>query len=210
MTVSIKSLLCLLLAGWSLAVTDPLTSARAADSSPYLIGDWKLNDVFADFTAKGFKPLATQNSAFVFLNPTSLTLTLEYAFFAVDDHTKNVIFCGCDRDTLKANGRVRYTMQAEVEGGQFSRSLCPTQTEGPMKTLVYTGSASGPITFNDATQAGYQIDVFSRVSTKHDHDTDDQGHEAEMSTSPLLAINLNDHTKAEAQAVHALCNGFIH
>jgi hypothetical protein len=75
--------------------------AAASDSSPYLVGHWKLNDSFSDFNSPP-PAIATDNTEFVFLNPTSLTLTLEYAFF-----DSQGTFCGCDRDTLKPNGRVR-------------------------------------------------------------------------------------------------------
>jgi hypothetical protein len=56
--------------------------ATAQDSSPYLIGHWKLNDDFSDFQPPGSK-ISTGNTEFVFLNPTNLVLTLEYAFFGV-------------------------------------------------------------------------------------------------------------------------------
>ena len=72
--------------------------ATAQDSSPYLIGHWKLNDQFSDFKPPGLN-ISTGNTEFVFLNPTNLTLTLEYAFFGV---ANGITFCGCDRDTLPA------------------------------------------------------------------------------------------------------------
>ena len=56
----------------------PLASAAAQDSSPYVVGHWRLNDSFRDF--KPGAPITTTNTDFVFLNPTGLTLTLEYAF----------------------------------------------------------------------------------------------------------------------------------
>ena len=102
----------------------PLASATAQDSSPYVVGHWRLNDSFQDFT--GGAPITTDNTDFVFLNPTGLTLTLEYAFFAPSDGT----FCGCDRDILKPNGQTRYTMLGEEQGKLFSTQFCPTQTEG--------------------------------------------------------------------------------
>src|SRR6516162_441907 len=95
----------------------------------------------------------------VFLNPTNITLTLEYAFYTTNDTTKAVTFCGCDRDTLTANGRTRYTMQGELEGGQFSNKLCPSQTDGDLKTIVFTGTENGNVVIGNALEAGYQIDV---------------------------------------------------
>ena len=78
--------------------------ATAADSGPYLVGHWKMTDTF---TETNVPPVVTDNTEFVFLNPTPLTLTLEYAFF-----DSAGTFCGCDRDTLAPNGRTRYTMLA--------------------------------------------------------------------------------------------------
>ncbi len=89
-----------------------------------MVGHWKVKDSFHDFS--GGEPLVTDNTDFTFLNPTDLTLVFEYAFFAAPDGK----FCGCDRDTLLPNGRTRYTILAEQQGGQFSTTLCPTRTEG--------------------------------------------------------------------------------
>src|SRR5215470_17953560 len=83
----------------------PLAPVRAQDGSPYVVGHWRFNDSFSDF--KPGAPITTENTDIVFLNPTDLTLTLEYAFFAPGGR-----FCGCDRDTLPPNGRTRYTMLA--------------------------------------------------------------------------------------------------
>jgi hypothetical protein len=96
-----------LFAGSFLAAIAPAGFAAAQDSSPYLIGHWSLNDSFSDFRPPG-SAIKTDNTEFVFLNPTNLVLTLEYAFFATNSD-ETVTFCGCDRDTLNANGRVRYT-----------------------------------------------------------------------------------------------------
>ena len=74
-----KALAELLLVGGLFGAANPIATASAGDSSPYLIGHWKLHDVFSDFKAYGFARLATPNTEFVFLNPTNLALTLEYA-----------------------------------------------------------------------------------------------------------------------------------
>jgi hypothetical protein len=171
--------------------------ATAQDSSPYLIGHWKLNDEFSDF--KPGSRIPTGNTEFVFLNPTNLVLTLEYAFFGVAaDGTTT--FCGCDRDTLLANGRVRYTMLGEKQGGQFSTQLCPTQTDGTMKTIVFPKANSGPTSPpGDELQAGYQIDLFG----------------AERTEAPLLAVPIfngkaiNQAVNEEIKAVHKACVGFL-
>src|SRR5713226_1542321 len=138
-----------------LAAFIPSTAAFAQDSSPFVIGHWKFADSFQDFTPG--TPLVTDNTDFSFLNPTDLTLTLEYAFFAPDG-----TFCGCDRDTLKPNGRTRYTMLAEKQGGQFSTTLCPTQTEGELKSIVFISEDKDKdaIIIGDAVQGGVHIHVF--------------------------------------------------
>jgi hypothetical protein len=38
-----------LLVGAFLAAANPIATASAGDSSPYLLGHWKLHDVFTDF-----------------------------------------------------------------------------------------------------------------------------------------------------------------
>ena len=123
----------------------PLAPAVAQDSSPFVVGHWRLNDSFSDF--KPGPPIRTENTDFVFVNPTSLTLTLEYAFFAPDG-----TFCGCDRDTLQPNGRTRYTMLGEQQASIFSTKLCPTQTDGVLKSIVFT--SADQIGKGDAVQAG--------------------------------------------------------
>jgi len=189
-----------LFAGSFLAALAPAYFAAAADSSPYLIGHWKLNDKFSDFKPPGSE-IKTDNTEFVFLNPTNLNkLTLEYAFFATkDDPARTTLFCGCDRDVLNANGRVRYTMLGELQGGQFSRDTkhCPTQTDGAMKTIVFTGvDANGNVITGDALEAGYQIDLFGGVGTVR-------------TEADLKAVAINNATAAEINAIHKACVAFI-
>jgi hypothetical protein len=172
--------------------------ATAQDSSPYLIGHWKLNDAFSDFKPPG-STISTGNTEFVFLNPTNLVLTLEYAFFGVAaDGTTT--FCGCDRDTLRANGRVRYTMLGEKQGGLFSTQLSPTQTDGTMKTIVFPKGKPGPTSPpGDELEAGYQIDLFGGGRTE----------------APLLAVPIfngtaiNQGVSGEITAVHDACDAFL-
>jgi hypothetical protein len=173
-----------LMAAWLLAGA----SAMAQDSSPYVVGHWRLNDSFADFTPGA--PITTDNTDIVFLNPTNLTLTLEYAFFAAPDGT----FCGCDRDTLRPNGRTRYTMLGEQQNGSFSTKLCPTQTEGVLKSIVFTGlDKKGNIDVDDALQAGVQIHIFG----------------SQRSESNLQGVTVNDATKKEMNQIHQQCVGFL-
>jgi hypothetical protein len=162
--------------------------ALAQDTSPYIIGHWKLADSFQDFTPG--TPLVTDNTDFSFLNPTDLTLTLEYAFFAPDG-----TFCGCDRDRLHPNGRTRYTMLGEKQGGQFSTTLCPTQTEGELKSIVFTGTDKhkNTIDLGDAVQGGVQIHIFG----------------GNRSESNMQGVTINRTTMREMNNIHAKCVGFI-
>jgi hypothetical protein len=170
----------------------PSTTTMAQNSSPYVVGQWNLNDQFKDF--KHGEAIETENSVFVFQNPTGLTLTLEYAFFASDG-----TFCGCDRDTLAPNGRTRYTMEAEKEGGQFSRTLCPTQTDGTLKSIVFvpvSSTAQPGFGTDGALQAGLQIHLGEDAETR--------------SESDLNAVQVTNTTTSEMSHIHTVCNGFIH
>jgi hypothetical protein len=190
--IPVKKLM--ILASFLIAALVPAIPAMAQDSSPYVIGHWKFADSFQDFTPG--TPLVTDNTDFSFLNPTDLTLTLEYAFFAPDG-----TFCGCDRDTLKPNGRTRYTMLGEKKGGQFSTTLCPTQTEGELKSIVFTGVDSrtgedqpkNAIEIGDAVQGGVQIHIFG----------------GNRSESNMQGVTINKTTLREMNELHAKCVTFI-
>ena len=166
-----------------------VASARAQDSSPYVVGHWNLSDSFHDFT--GGTAITTDNTDFTFLNPTDLTLTLEYAFFAAPDGK----FCGCDRDTLQPNGRTRYTMLAEKQGAQFSTTLCSTQTEGELKSIVFTGidKDKDAIDIGDAVQGGVQIHIFG----------------GNRSESNMQGVTINRTTVREMNEIHTKCMAFI-
>jgi len=166
-------------------------SAMAQDSSPYVVGHWRLDDSFKDF--KTGPAITTENTDFVFLNPTGLTLTLEYAFFAPSDGT----FCGCDRDILKPNGQTRYTMLGEEQGKLFSTQLCPTQTEGVLKSIVFTRvDKGGDVIVDDALQAGIQVHIFGSAPQQR-------------SESNLQGITLNNATRREINQIHQQCVGFL-
>lgn len=167
-------------------------TTAGGDSSPYLVGHWKLNDVFTESNSKVVSTIKTDNSEFIFLNPTPLTLTLEYAFFANDGS-----FCGCDRDTMNPNGRTRYSMAGELAGGQLIPN-CQNQdgtkaTDGVMKTIVFINEKNGQVNIGDALQAGYQVNIFSGGRTESD----------------LKAVGLNDSTITEINTIHQQCKKFI-
>ena len=179
-----------LIAASLLAGFIPLASAMAQDSSPYVVGHWRLNDSFQDF--KPGAAIVTENTDFVFVNPTDSTLTLEYAFFAAPDGR----FCGCDKDTLQPNGRTRYTMLGEEQAGLFSKALCPTQTEGELKSIVFTGvNADGTIIIGDALQAGIQVHLFGSGPTQR-------------SESNLQGVTINTATTREMNKIHTACVNF--
>lgn len=177
----------------------PLASATAQDSSPYVVGHWRLDDSFRDFTPGA--AIKTANTDFVFLNPTDLTLTLEYAFFAAPDGK----FCGCDRDTLSPNGRTRYTMLGEKQAGLFSTKLCPTQTEGVLKSIVFTGTQNGNIVVGDALQAGVQIHIFGGAPGEES----ESNLPGEKSESNLQGVTINATTMREMNNIHQQCAAFL-
>jgi hypothetical protein len=167
----------------TVAILIPIASAMAQDTSPYVVGDWRLNDSTTAVT--------TANTEFIFVNPTDLTLTLEYAFFGPDG-----TFCGCDRDTLKPNGRTRYTMADEVSGKQFSTTLCPSQTEGELKSIVFVAESKKGIVLGGAAQGGIQIHIFSNP--------------VGIAESNLQGVEINGTTTREINGIHQQCKKFIH
>jgi hypothetical protein len=171
-----------------LAALIPLASAMAQDSSPYVVGHWRLDDTFRDFTPG--PAIETENTDIVFLNPTDLTLTLEYAFFAAPDGK----FCGCDRDTLSPNGRTRYTMLGEKQARLFSKTLCPTQTEGVLKSIVFT--SADKIGVDAALQAGVQIHIFGSAP-------------GQRSESNLQGVTITTATIREMNKIHQQCAAFL-
>ena len=187
-----------LMVAWILTGLVPLGSAVAQDSSPYVVGHWRLNDSFRDFTPGA--AIKTANTDFVFLNPTDLTLTLEYAFFDPDG-----TFCGCDRDTLNPNGRTRYTMLGEKQAKIFSTALCPKQTEGELKSIVFTGVDNGNVVVGDALQAGIQIHIFASAQGEES----DSNTPGEKSESNLQGVTINAATTREMNNIHQQCVKFI-
>lgn len=187
-----------LILAFALGAVFAVAPAMAQDSSPYVVGHWNLNDKFVENSNPS---ITTDNTDFTFLNPTDLTLTLEYAFFAEDSTTSppSTVFCGCDRDTLPPNGRTRYTMLGEQQGGQFSTSMCKTSTglaltEGELKSIVFVSEDKrGTIDIDDAIQAGVQVHIFG----------------SNRSESNLQGVTVNRTTIREMNKIHKLCKAFI-
>jgi hypothetical protein len=169
---------------------------RTDESSPYIVGAWKLE------TDKSGAPVV--DSEIRFINPTPLTLILEYAFFDLDGH-----FCGCDRDTFDPNKSTVYTMFQELNigsplpGGPAVFS-CPG-TNGAIKTIVFQVDGND-IVLDDASLVGFQTHVV-------DVDPDSDPSVAAginlkgkfMTQAEQPAISVNKTTKKEIEAIHAHC-----
>lgn len=186
----------------------PYSFARSDEASPYLMGEWFLGDTFPSTPAAiplGVANVTIADTQFTFLNPTNLTLNLEYAFFDTEGN-----FCGCDRDILNPNGRTRYTMSQEATGGQF---VCtgppnlPLQTEGTMKTIVFqlprrhdehdwdkhNSDNQNSIDIDNALQIGYQIHFNVNGSSTE---------------AGLKAIPVTQTTFREIKLIHKQCVDF--
>jgi hypothetical protein len=88
-------------------------------------------------------------------------------------------------------------MAEEVSGGQFSTSLCPSQTEGELKSIVFVSEdKKGGVVLNDAAQAGIQIHIFSNPADKAE--------------SNLQGVAINKTTTREINGIHQQCKKFIH
>jgi hypothetical protein len=100
-------------------------------------------------------------------------------------------------------------MLGEKQGGQFSTTLCPTQTEGVLKSIVFTGKdGSGNIILGDALQAGVQIHIFGEAAQKRG-DATLQSESDLRSESNLQGVTINPTTTREMNAIHKQCVGFI-
>jgi hypothetical protein len=86
-------------------------------------------------------------------------------------------------------------MLAEKQGGQFSTTLCPTQTEGELKSIVFTGKGKhkDTIVIGDAVQGGVQIHIFG----------------GNRSESNMQGVTINKTTLREMNELHAKCVAFI-
>ena len=88
-------------------------------------------------------------------------------------------------------------MLGEEQGKLFSTQLCPTQTEGVLKSIVFTRvNKNGNIVVDDALQAGIQVHIFGSAPQQR-------------SESNLQGITLNDATEQEMNQIHKQCVGFL-
>ena len=173
-------------------------------SSPYIVGAWKF-----ETDSSGAPKVDTE---FRFINPTSLHLILEYAFF-----DSNGAFCGCDRDDFPPNKTTIYTMFQELNTTSpigkpvFTCTTNPptqgsgTPTNGAVKSIVFLSKGNG-IKLDDALQVGFQTHAF-----KVDPATDPamaagvnlQG--AVMTEAGMQAISINKATKEDIEMIHQGC-----
>jgi hypothetical protein len=88
-------------------------------------------------------------------------------------------------------------MLGEKQGGMFSTKLCPTQTEGVLKSIVFTGvDKMGNIIVGDAVQAGIQTHIFGSAP-------------GQWSESNLQGVTINTTTMGEMNKIHGQCVAFI-
>ena len=169
---------------------------RGDESSPYIVGAWKLE------TDASGSPIV--DSEIRFINPTPLTLVLEYAFFDLDGN-----FCGCDRDTFDPNKSTVYTMFQELNigsalpGGPAVFS-CPG-TNGAIKTIVFQADGDD-VVLDDASLVGFQTHVVG-VDPQSDPSTA-SGLNLKgkfMTQAVMPPISINKATKKEIESIHAQC-----
>jgi hypothetical protein len=164
---------------------------RSADSSPFVVGVWKFVN-----TPNG----PTIDTEFRFINPTTETLTLEYAFFELDG-----TFCGCDRDDFPPNKTTEYTMldesqlQPPLEAGP--RVFSCSGTSGALKSIVFKNKGQH-IFLDEAAQVGFQTHAFGQIM---EGDASAFLTGTVMTAAPLQGIALTDSTLNEIRAIHQQC-----
>ncbi len=159
-------------------------------SSPYIVGVWK-------FIPNSGSP--SVDTEFRFINPTKLTVTLEYAFFELDG-----TFCGCDRDEFQPNKTTIYTMADEA-------ALAPPLPNGPpvfsckgtsgaLKSIVFL-SRGQQIFLDEASQVGFQTHVFGDVV-----ESDNSFLQGKVMTEAgMQPVPVNEETREEIRKIHEQC-----
>lgn len=175
-------------AGPAVAGEDEHHEART--SSPFIVGTWK-------FVPNGTNSPSV-DTEFRFINPTRLTVTLEYAFYELDG-----TFCGCDRDQFAPNKTTIYTMLAEsllpppITGGPAVFSC--KGTSGALKSIVFL-TRGDHIFLDEASQVGFQTHAFGDLV---ETDTSLQG--KVMTEAGMQSVPLNEKTREEIRAIHEQC-----
>jgi hypothetical protein len=164
---------------------------REREASPFVVGTWK-------FVPNGNQPPKV-DTEFRFINPTALSLTLEYAFFNLDGS-----FCGCDRDDFPPNKTTIYTMLQEQQLGAGPAGplvFSCSDTSGAMKAIVFLNKGE-EIFLGDASQVGFQTHAFGGID-----ETDPAlllGNV--MTEAGLQRVPINDSTREEIRKIHEQCN----
>jgi hypothetical protein len=155
-------------------------------SQIFTVGAWKL--VCDDAACQN--PIV--DTKFRFINPTTLNVTLEYAFFENDG-----TFCGCDRDSLAPNKTTVYTASGERNS---SPSLMQCKgSSGALKSIVFANHEGNKISINGATQTGFQAHLLGNITTTADGMT---SYANTMGEAGMKGIAITPDTLAEIRAIH--------
>jgi hypothetical protein len=180
---------------------------KGGESSPFIMGVWK-------FIPSSFDDSPLVDSEFRFLNPTDLTLTIEYAFYELDD-----TFCGCDRDTFVpgpgGKSTVVYTLLGESRtptgNVDIPNAFSCSGLSGAVKSIVFLPDGT-KLNFDGAQQVGFQTHVHGQVQelggtsvmgAPINNFTFLQG--AVMTEAGMKGIFFNEAAEDEAQKVHQQC-----
>jgi hypothetical protein len=165
------------------------------NSSPFVVGVWK-------FIPSQDPTKPNVDTEVRFINPTKLTVTLEYAFFDLSGN-----FCGCDRDTFEPNKTTIYSMNDETTtSSPIGKPVftCPNESppsmSGALKSIVFLNRGQ-QILLDEASQVGFTTHVFGAVTEGSDHSLTGNV----MTEAGMQPVPINDETRKEIQEIHDLC-----
>jgi hypothetical protein len=165
------------------------------ESSPYIVGAWKFE------MDKSGAP--TVDTEFRFINPTKLSLTLEYAFYELDG-----TFCGCDRDDFPGNKSTVYTMFQESQLGPAMQGGPPvfscTGTNGGLKSIVFLSDGEN-LKLDDASQVGFQTHAFGDLMGDPATAAGTNLTGKVMTEAGMQAVPIDEATRKEIEQIHAQC-----
>lgn len=171
-------------------------SSRSSESSPLVVGAWKLVCKDSPCPTPVVNPIV--DTEFRFINPTPINATLEYAFFENDG-----TFCGCDRDTFAPNKTTVYTASGERNSSP-SLMLCKGNS-GALKSIVFASHEGDEILIRGATQTGFLTHLFGNITTAPDGST---SYANTMAVAGMKGIAITHDTLAEIKAIHRACVNF--
>jgi hypothetical protein len=166
---------------------------KEGNATPFVVGVWKF------VPGKDVTAPPTVDTEFRFINPTKLTVILEYAFFNLDGS-----FCGCDRDQFQPNKTTIYTMLQELQLGSPLPGGPPvfncTDTSGALKSIVFLNDGD-KIILDTASQIGFQTHAFGDID-----ETDPALLKGKVMTeAAMVPVALSDVTREEIRKIHELC-----